>query len=172
VVAKTAGASGNSIAVAATSSGTLQVAWGWEGYTWGGTPITALFGGSDVALTGVATANDGGEQGDHGIWEIVISAPEVNDAGVAAELAAAYLADRILTPKTVRYDTYAYGLRPSQTQTVTVADRDIDATCLITDVAHRHLKGTLVLRSATAISSALIGSVARWRSTYRMWGKT
>jgi hypothetical protein len=170
VVALTAGSSGNSIAVSSASSGTIQAVWGWEGFSWGGTPITALFGGSDVALTGVATANNAGEQGSHGIWETVISAPEVNDAGVAAALAAAYLAERIVTAATVAYATYAYGLRPGQTQTVTMSYRGINGTYLVTDVQHRSQEG-LAIRNATVIDSATLGSVARWRDTYKQWGK-
>lgn len=50
VSALVAGAAGNSIAV---SDAEAQVAWGWEGFVWGGTPITTLAGGEDADLTEV-----------------------------------------------------------------------------------------------------------------------
>ena len=167
--ALTPGSGGNGIGVGSTSSGTVQAVWGWEGWAWGGTPITALFGGSDQAMTLSVIAEDTGEQATHGIWEIIIESPETTDPALAASLAAAYLAERLVIAKVVRYETEAVGLRPGQTQTITIAGRNLDGAYLITEVNHRHVAAHLLRRTVTAVENANVQSVKRWRDTYKQW---
>jgi hypothetical protein len=164
-----AGASGNSISVLYTPSVTTYLTWGWEGFGWGTPPITALLGGSDAALVNVATAQDAAFLTNP--IEVVIQSPETTDPTLAQTLADAYLASKLVIPNTIKYETYALGLRPGQTQTVTVAARDLDGEYLITEVNHRNTKGNLVLHSVTAIDNLSVPATARWRDIYKQWSR-
>ena len=160
--AVTAGAAGNSIACSTTAA---NASWIGEGSV----PLAALALGADQSLTNVSIASYAAEIAAHGRWEAVIQSPETTSQAAADILSAAYLAVHLPVPDTVRYDTYAVGLRPGQTQTITVPTRNINNTFLITDVSTKHLDDAHVLRSVTAIESLLLQSADRWRDTYKLW---
>lgn len=147
-LALVASAAGNSIAVSTTAA---DASWYWEG----GSAITTLAGGGDPGIGGdaISIAEDLTEQASHGIWEVIIDAENITNRDEADVQAAAYLATKILMPRTVRYNTYAIGLKPGQSQTITVGDRDLDGVFTITDVVHKHQSGNRILRSVTAVES-------------------
>ena len=167
------GAQGNSIACATTNP---DAVWHGEGYAWHDPGMDSLALGADSALTKfvqspLAINEPSAEQTAMGIWEIVVSSPETTDQALAQTLANAYLATKVPIPNTVKYDTYQLGLRPGQTQTITVAARDIDGDYLITEVNHKNIKGNLILRSVTAIESLYVQATQRWRDVYKQWSK-
>lgn len=167
------GAQGNSIACATTNP---DAVWHGEGYAWHDPGMDSLMLGADSALTKfvqspLAINEPSAEQTAMGIWEIVISSPETTDQALAQVLADAFLATKLPIPNTVKYDTYALGLRPGQTQTVTVAARDVDGEYLITEVNHKNTVGNLVFRSVTAIESLYVQATQRWRDVYKQWSK-
>lgn len=155
-VAKVAGAAGNSVTCTTTAV--------WAHWT-----SPTLVNGADRSLTNVSIANDLTEQGLHGIWEVVVNAEDTTDQTSADTLSAAYLATKTPMPNKVTYDTYALGIRPGQTQTITVSSRDVDGTFLITEVVHKHLSGNRIIRRVTAIESLLVQAVKRWRDLYKQW---
>jgi hypothetical protein len=157
VRALVAGASGNSL-VGTTATTAM---WIWEGGIWGGTPITQLNGGADQALTNVSIATDASWASDP--WDLVVESPETTSQAAADVLSAAVLAVRLVETTTVRYETYALGLRPGQTQTITIANRNVNGTYLITEVASQNTNKARVLRTVTAISSLLAQSADRWQ---------
>lgn len=85
----------------------------------------------------------------------VYTAPEVFDIVVMQALADAYLARDSVAPKTVQYgaDYSKTGLHPGQTQTITIAKRNLSGTHLLTEVRIVHLIGSLVQRQVTAVST-------------------
>lgn len=160
--ALTAGAAGNSIGCSETG---VNASW----ITEGGGVVAALALGADRSLTNVSIANDAAEQAAHGIWEMVIQSPDTTSQVAADVLSAAYLSVHLPVPKAIAYDTYALGLRPGQTQTVTVANRNINAAHLLVEVNTQHQVGQLVLRSVTTIESLLLQAADRWQDTYKLW---
>jgi len=157
VRALVAGAAGNSL-VGTTATTAM---WIWEGGIWGGTPITQLAGGADQALTNVSIATDASWASDP--WDLVVQSPETTSQAAADVLSAAVLAVRLVETTTVRYETYALGLRPGQTQTITIANRNVNGTYLITEVSSQNTNKARVLRTVTAISSLLAQSADRWQ---------
>lgn len=114
-----------------------------------------------------AIANNTAEQTAHQLWETVIAAPTASDTATAQALADAYILQTVLAPKIVRYDTYETGLKPGQTQTITLATRNVNNTFLLTEVETRNNEANLVMRSVTAIEGSFYqGS---WRNLYRQW---
>lgn len=162
-VARTAGAGGNSVSC---ESSWADAYWFGEG----GGAISSLERGYDQSLTATpAIAEEASEQASHGIWEVIVEAADTTDSTVAQTIADAYLANKLLTPKIVTYNTYKLGLCPGQTQTINIAARDLNGTFLITDVDTVNTVGAMVLRSVTAIESLIVQSIARWRDTYKEW---
>lgn len=163
--ALTAGAAGNSIACTTTAA---NAAWVGEGLV----PLATLARGADQSLTNVSISEDLAEQAAHGIWETVISSPETTSQALADVLSAAYLAVHLPTPDIVHYETYALGVRPGQTQTITAATRNVNNTFLITDVSSvsSDAEGLRVRRHVTAIESLLVQAASRWQDTYKAWG--
>jgi len=158
--ANTAGAAGNSIACTETCA---NAAWGTEG----GGAVDTFRLGLDQALTNTVQADDPGEQAAHGLWEIVIQAPEVFDYTAAQTLADAYLTQHTARPQTVIYTTRDTGLRCGQTQTILLAARDIDASFLLTEI-NAWVEETVLKRTVTAVEgTAFLGN---WRQVYQQWG--
>jgi hypothetical protein len=87
---------------------------------------------------GDAAATNAGEVAAFGEYTIVEQAPTIFDDAEAARLAAAILRKRGGTPRRIEVDTITLGWAPGQSPTVTVAERAINASCLITDVKCTH----------------------------------
>ena len=115
----------------------------------------------------IAQADDVPEQVAHGLWEIVISAPEVFDATVAQALADAYLTQRTATPKMVTYSTLRTGLATGQTQTINLPKRNINNAFIITDVNRSSHGSTDIKSSVTALEGAIYQP--GWRNLYQQW---
>lgn len=114
----------------------------------------------------VATADAGAAPAD--LVERVYTAPEVFSATVAQTLAAGYLARALDVSKTVQYDTRRLGLHAGQTQTITITERELSGTFLITDVVTNNPTGGRVTRTVTATGgSEYHGS---FRDTLRQLG--
>jgi hypothetical protein len=158
--ALTPGAAGNAIACASTA---LNAMWIWEGG--GATPT--LGGGADKALTNVAIAEDAAFATDP--RELVVQSPETTSRAAAETLAANVLAVKLIQPKTVRYVTYALGLRPGQTQTACVPKRNLNGTIVITNVSTDNPVGNLVRRVVTAVTGGVVQAAERFQDTYRQW---
>lgn len=162
VRALTAGASGNSVAVA-TDAGDAE----W--ITEGGGPTATLLFGADAALTNSATVNDPTEQGLYGVYTKTIEAPNVYAYESAVALGTAVLATAVVPQRTVNYDTHLGGLAPGMTQQIQSASRFIDEECLIVALQVRMVEGSLLRTSVTAlVGEAYRGN--RWREWYKTRG--
>ncbi|HXH05848.1 MAG TPA: hypothetical protein VNI83_04585 [Vicinamibacterales bacterium] len=116
----------------------------------------------------VVQADNTTEQAARGLWEVVVRAPEVTDATTAQAIADTYLAQHAVAPKTVRYRTWAYGLRAGQSQTINIPERGINNTVLLLEVnAEDTGRVDRLLRAVTARESGQIRP--GWRDTYRAW---
>lgn len=113
-------------------------------------------------------AEDTGEQASLGrIVEVVVSAPDTTSSAQGQALAAAYLAQRMVTLKRVTYRTRENGLAPGMTQTITVPQRNINNTYLITDVVTTW-NGTGWDHQVTAVEGLVYQT--GWRETWRRMG--
>lgn len=114
----------------------------------------------------VATADAGAAPAD--LVERVYIAPDVFSAIVAQALAAGYLARALDVSKTVQYSTRRLGLHAGQTQTITIPERELSGTFLITDVVTNNPSGGIVTHTVTATGgSEYHGS---FRDTLRQLG--
>lgn len=160
VGAKTAGASGNSIACTTTAA----VA-DWTGE--GDVPHATLQLGADAALTNTVEADDAAEQAANGIWERILDAPDITTAAAAQSLADAELTRAIVSAKVVKYVTEQTGIHPGQTQTITVTNRNLSGTFTVTAVEISNVAGTVVRRAVTAAGGTAVP--LDWRDVYRKW---
>ncbi len=113
-------------------------------------------------------SNDAGEQASQGLWEKVISEPDVFEVDAAQALADAYLDRHIISLKGAAYPTRESGVRPGQTQTMTVPDRNLSGTFLITDVETTDTVDHGFLRIVKVVGGTTYpGS---WRDWYRDGG--
>lgn len=102
------------------------------------------------------------------IVEAVVSAPDTTTQAQADSLSAGYLAQLLITLKRVEYSTRHVGqLIPGMIQTITVPQRNINNTFLITDVNTSHDGAGWVSRV-----SAIEGSIYHpgWQQFYRSGG--
>lgn len=129
VVARDAGESGNNIDLAEAMA---NASWYWEGNM----ATSTLLGGLDEALTNWVQANNVTEQGTQGIWEAVFEEPDIRAYGPAQDLAEKYLLQTVAsrTLKRATYTTEEVGIHPGQTQTITLPDRGLSGTFVVTDV--------------------------------------
>jgi hypothetical protein len=162
VTAIAAGASGNSIGVSTTGA---HARW----YGEGSAPTSSLTLGADAALTSVAIAEQTSEQTQHGIWEAVVQAADITDYSLALQAAQAYLAIKLLVPRTVTYRTRERGALPGQQQTITIPSRNLNGTFLITDVNGGNPTENAVEWTVTAVESLTPGAAPQWRDTYKQW---
>lgn len=159
--AQTAGASGNSIGVSTTSAGG-----NWYGE--GGIGTSTLVFGSDESLTGVAIAEDAGEQATYGRRTKVLSIASVIPYATALTLAQGWLTYYLAVPTTVVFTTGVAGWFPGQTGTVMLPTRGIaSATYLVTDVQVQHVFGSKTEYTVTMVSSSVVPP--NWRDIYRQW---
>lgn len=116
----------------------------------------------------VAQADDLAEQATQGLWEKVILQPDVFEQDAAEALADSYLARHVLSFKSASYATRESGILPGQTQTITVPDRDLSGTFLVTDVETTDTVDHGFLRIVKVVGGTTFpGS---WRDWYRNGG--
>jgi hypothetical protein len=131
-----------------------------------GNVITVTYDGN-YSATGVA-AEDAGEVALYGPWEKVLVVENVPSDTTAQAMADAELARRLVTPKTIKYKTFEPGVEPGQTQTIVSALRNLNESCVITDVVIRDYgKGDRLIREVTATSGTT--PQAGWRDKYKIW---
>lgn len=97
----------------------------------------------------------------------VYEEPEVFDRAVLQALANSYVVRDMASPKTVRYMAVydKTDLHPGQTQTITSIKRNLSGSHLLTDVRIVHVRGQLVRREVTAVSTTRLP--ATLRQTFR-----
>jgi hypothetical protein len=117
----------------------------------------------------LAEANDAAGQAQYGLWEAVLSAPDVTEASVAQAIADQYLARHNSIRVELLYRTLKPGLRAFQAQTAVLPSRGLASDpVVIREVRCRHVAGEVVEREVTAVS-VLAGE---WRDVYRAWAGT
>lgn len=122
-------------------------------------------GTTDAPIT--AMSENVTEQGLHGLWEDVVSAPTATDATTAQALADAILPTRIVILRRVKYGTYRKGLRPGQTQVINSPKRNFNNTCMITTVVTQADKEGTIRYDITAIEGSVY--YGNWRDVYQQW---
>lgn len=123
---------------------------------WSGTPEVPVY----------AMAENASEQTAHGLWEVVVTVSGIPDAATATTFAAAYLAEQIVRPKEVDYLTYRSGIRPGQTQTITLPKRSLSGTFTIKDV-RTFAVGNVIRYAVTASQGTVLKG--GWRQQYQQW---
>ncbi len=121
----------------------------------------------DGTYDGSATAEDAGEIASEKIWERIVPRDDVPDSTTAQALADAALAEALSIPKTIKYRTFQAGIKPGQTQHITMAMRDLDDDAVVTDVtiADYGAGGGRLVRSVTLTSGAIVQE--GWRQGVR-----
>lgn len=99
--------------------------------------------------------------------EKVYTYEDVFDVVVLQALADALVERTSVERKTVQYRTADIGIHPGQTQTITVAERDLSGTFLVTDVQIQTLVSGRLQRMVTAVSGDIypgspLDDVASW----------
>lgn len=139
-----------------------------------GTAHSALTGGDTLTVVYPGQypfqkqADDAGEQASQGLWEKVIEARDVFDFDAAQALADSYLPRYVNS--SLKRVTYVTRLRPrpGQTQTITVADRGLSGTFLITDVETTDSPDHGFVRVVKAIGGTTVP--VSWRDFYQQLG--
>lgn len=157
VRAEAPGTSGNSVAVGTSAANAYWM-------TEGGVPVTTLVLGTDEGLTASVVAEDTDQQAAYGIYDLVISKPEIFDAAYATEVATQALARGLFVTQTVQWTTTEYGLKPGQTISIVLPVRNLNGSYLITDVKTTADQGQLFW-AVTAVGGAVYPRT--WRDAYR-----
>jgi hypothetical protein len=127
------------------------------------TKVWVLGGGTSPY---VAQANDGGPTS--AMVEAVVQYPDVFDTTILDGLAVSILAQRQAQPRTVRYTTRRTGLKPGQSQTLTIPSHSISAvTFTITEIETRGVGASIVDRTVTLVEGTL--NAPSWRDVYKQW---
>lgn len=100
-------------------------------------------------------------------WEQFLTVDQVPSDTTVQAIADAYLAEYLPIPKTIRYTTLGAGLAPGQVQTVTVAERNLSVSVLITEITTTDFENCALIRHVTAVSGAIAQS--SWRDVYKLW---
>jgi hypothetical protein len=161
VKALTVGLSGNSIACTTTCA---NADWIWEGAI----ATITLKGGLDAGVGNSIVRDEPTQQAAYGVYGTIVEAPNVFTASDAAVLGDALLTTLIVVQKTVTYQTMKSGLFPGMLQSIQRANRNINESCLITQVNSTWREGTIVERNVTAVGGLLFKG-DRWRDQYRKW---
>jgi hypothetical protein len=103
-----------------------------------------------------------------GFIEHLVREPGIFHYDEALAVAEGYLAQVTTPRREVRYRTLTPGLVPGQTQTITIANRSLDGSFLITDVETR-MQDPLLVYGVTAHEGPLFHGMADWRETYKQW---
>jgi hypothetical protein len=115
-----------------------------------------------------AEANDVAEQTAHGYWETLVTVPDVTSQVAMQSMADMILAQSLPILNRVSYKTREYGLKVGDIQTITVSQRGLSNTFLITDITTRSVPRGLLEYEVIAIEGSAIQ--ATWRDTYKQWG--
>lgn len=139
-----------------------------------GTPHSPLTGADTLvaSYTGqlpfTITSDHLAEQAVHGVWEKVLEEPNTMEVDAAQALADAYLTRYVTTFKSVRYTTRRRGIHPGQVQTITVPQRNLSGTFLVTDIEIADTGDQKFETQVTAVGGTVLpGS---WRDFYRQGG--
>lgn len=131
----------------------------------------------EISYTGqfpdTVTAQNSGEIAAHGIWETIITAPDVFDAAVAAALAQAYLDQSLVTSRHLSTSRLRipsllvqYMFAPGQELTVILPSRHLNTIFVISDVQAYEEEGQLLYDIEADEGDTVAGS---WRDTYKEW---
>jgi hypothetical protein len=135
-----------------------------------GAPISIIFTGT---FEGLGQADDLPSQAAPpagvGLWEKVVVVDSVPTDATAQSLADAYLAQALTATQSVRYKTFAAGLVPGQTQTLTIPARNLSGVGVITDVVTRDNQNTLIREVALDVSAETNLGRRGWRDVYKDW---
>jgi hypothetical protein len=103
-----------------------------------------------------------------GFIEHLVREPGIFHYDEAVAVAEGYLAQVTTPRREVHYRTLTPGLVPGQTQAITIANRSLDGSFLITDVETR-MQDPLLVYAVTAHEGPLFHGMADWRETYKQW---
>lgn len=119
----------------------------------------------------IVTADDLAEQAAHGIVEkLVDQGPNVSSWWELQAIADGLLGRHAARRYTIQYATRQTGLRVGQSQTITIARRNLSGPYFITDVDTQMVGATILKRTITATEIELYqGS---WRDLYKLWAAT
>ncbi len=135
-----------------------------------GAPISIIFNGT---FSGLGQADDLASQAPPpagvGLWEKVVVVDTVPTDETAQSLAEAYLAQALTATQGITYKTFASGLHPGQTQTVTVPARNLSGTAVLTDVVTRDSQNRLIREVRLEIRADTNLGRRGWRDTYKDW---
>lgn len=132
-----------------------------------GAAISIIFSGTFTAL---ANAEDATEIAAVGRYDKVIVRDAIPTGTTAQALADAELAMALVVPELARYSTTQLGLAVGQSQTITVAARNVNATAVITDIVSSDLATRQLIHDVTATIDASQTNLNRgWRTVYRRW---
>jgi hypothetical protein len=120
---------------------------------------------------GTIVVNNAGEQAAHGLWEAVVSNTNCFDPTMAATLAAGYLAQAVIVPTVVTFQTIKPGLRSGQTITIQSSARNLSGTFLITEIRTTNPQANVLLRTVKAISGTTYTNAYQtsWQNVYKGW---
>jgi hypothetical protein len=120
----------------------------------------------DVQFPVSVTAQDAGEIAANGAYTTIIEQPDVYDANVAQALADQALTLGVATKVQVALDTLLPGYVVGSTLTLTVADRDLSGTFMITEISARTeaqcLRRTLTLIGGTNFRGSFRDLLIAW----------
>lgn len=154
--ALTAGASGNSIAVA--THGSIAPSWFGEGAI----PVITLQLGADQSLSSRVFASDAASIVARGRRDRLVDRPDIFDPAIAQILCNDALSKFLLEIQEITYVTYEKGAHPGMVQDITAPSRNVTGNCLITDVKLAMEQGDLDLRrTVTAFGSTTLP--IRWQ---------
>lgn len=115
----------------------------------------------------VVEYHDDVEIAAHGLQEQAKEAPDLTDWGSGLALVTAMVEGAVSNLRSVAYMTRDSGLHPGQTQTITVASRNLNTTFLITDVTITNDSGNLIRYDIKLVEGTKYrGS---WKDKYRQW---
>jgi hypothetical protein len=124
----------------------------------------------DVQFPITVAVDDTAEQTARGyIVERVIEEPNIYDIATATVIGQAALDAAVGDARTAYYTTGEAGIiKPGQTQTITVAERDLSGTWTVSEVRTRNVAGNLVRRDVTAVEGTLPRTTV-YRGVLRSW---
>jgi hypothetical protein len=108
------------------------------------------------------------DQAVNGINEKVITRTDISDGAVGQAVADELLAVALASPDTVRYSTLATGvLKPGHTQTISLANRNLNGTFIVSEVTMRDRGARELVRTVRAIEGVVYDG--SWRDVYERW---
>lgn len=120
----------------------------------------------DGTYSATATAEDAGEIATYGPWEKIITVESVPSDTTAQEIVDGYLAQALVTPKTIKYRTLGAGLAAAQSQTITIAKRNLSVSGIINEVNTtddgRRLSYDVTVLTGTTVQGG-------WRDPIKVW---